>query len=442
MATSVIEGRRVLEGSRWNVIEVLGEGGGGTVFLCVDTGLVKDLGEVGLQIMDATAGRMTAQHGGFGDPGFKDERCTAPSFLGHLLRAVRAGSGLAAVKVPSPGSMQPTESERFGREIRAMKLQRHPALIRLFDHDSNSTPKWFAMEYHPGGDLEREQNREQYLGKPLAVLRAIRPIAEGLRLLHEQRMVHRDVKPKNIFVADDGRLVLGDFGIVFMDGEARLTGATIQSKDWVPDWVRFGDLASYTSVVDVFMLARVAYFLISGEKVMSSQFDDAVDRLRQRFPDERGLGATLSLLRRCIVNKERDCAIPNGGAFADEIDQLLLDDATPTQARLLFSFFSENGIRLVARQPRTGMRPLVGLDHTKVLVNPTAREFHARARCSIQSMSIAFALGGNTSASVTLNGGSWSEPVVLQTPRLQGWQDFSVMADGLASLTGFLLYAQ
>ena len=310
MRISLDDAQRILSGSSWTVIEALGEGGGGTVFLCVHTGLVKDLRAVGLQIMDAVDLRKTARGGGFPDPGFEDKTAVAPAFLGHLLHAIRGGHGLSAVKIPSQEAMQSTESERFVREIAAMKGQCDPSLIRLLDHDGKSPAKWLAMEYHPRGDVERPENRTNYLGKPLAVLRALKPIAEGLEILHDRRIIHRDVKPKNIFVADDGHLVLGDFGIALSDDDsARLTGATIQSKDWVPDWVRFKKQAQYSPAVDVFMLARVAHFLISGEKVMSSQLAGEVEDLKRRFPDAQGFDATMELLRKCIVSQEKDCAL-------------------------------------------------------------------------------------------------------------------------------------
>ena len=54
--------------------------------------------------------------------------------------------------------------------------------------------------------------------------RAFRPLAHAVSTLHKQDMVHRDIKTENIFVATDGRLVLGDFGIVFFkDGHGRVT---------------------------------------------------------------------------------------------------------------------------------------------------------------------------------------------------------------------------
>lgn len=250
---------------------------------------MKDLNNVGWQIIQATLGRIEDRRGGREGPKFMDEKAVFPSFLGHLLVEARNHRGTSAVKIPRSDVTKATDSLRFQREIEAMEQHQHSALVCLFDHDTKNPPAWFAMEYHPRGEIGLEANRKQYIGNPLAALRAIRPIADGLGLLHRNTFVHRDVKPKNIFVGDDG--VLGDFGIVLPGEDAtRMTGATIHSRDWVPDWVRFDNLATYKPVVDVFMLAKVLFFLISGgNNVMSSQADDAFDALAAKYPNSQGL---------------------------------------------------------------------------------------------------------------------------------------------------------
>jgi hypothetical protein len=77
-------------------------------------------------------------------------------------------------------------------------------------------------------------------GDVLGSLLAFRSLLEAVAKLHEKGYVHRDIKPDNIFVADDGHLVLGDFGLVIEPGAAdgRLTDTyeNVGSRDWMPGW--------------------------------------------------------------------------------------------------------------------------------------------------------------------------------------------------------------
>src|SRR5207247_1648122 len=96
-------------------------------------------------------------------------------------------------------------------------------------------------------------------------------------------------KPKNIFIAPNDQLVLGDFGIIFPnDGEERITkqGTLEFSRDWIPDWVRFAEIDKYGPKIDVFMVARVLYYMLSGgQKVLASQLNEDPFNLVQLLPE-------------------------------------------------------------------------------------------------------------------------------------------------------------
>jgi len=454
MTITLDQARTKLTGSPWSPVELIGEGGGGAVFLCARTSIGQDLDAYGSLLMNTTANHLGS--GRFG-PQPADPKAVIPGLVGRLLLAAHTRSGIAAVKIPHVPATGGAEDLRFQREIQAMKQHKHPALIRLFDTDARTPPTWFAVEYHSRGDLQQEVNREKYIGNPLAVLEDIRPIADGLGMLHRSGFVHRDVKPKNVFVADDGHLVLGDFGIV-LPGEdvTRITGAEIHSRDWVPDWVRFGDLPTYTKVVDVFMLAKVIYFLVSGgDNVMASQAERAFSALLTKFPNARGLEATLSLLRKCIVLQEEECTISDGAALAAEIDRLLAAETIDPRARLLFSFLS---MSLSTGQPLSQNRvlsenqplpPIQGLSGLQVFVSPSACEFVARARSFGQNSVLEYRIGNATSKRVALpatggsHPGTWSDPIHLRATKgvPVGWQELSVGGAGPSDISGFMLYA-
>jgi serine/threonine protein kinase len=107
--------------------------------------------------------------------------------------------------------------QRLEREIEVLKSVQDPGILRLID--ANVSERWFVSEYHPGGSLAHYTDR--YRGDALSALKAFRSVVEGVAVLHEKGCVHRDIKPSNVFIAADGRLVLGVFGVVFFEDQDR-----------------------------------------------------------------------------------------------------------------------------------------------------------------------------------------------------------------------------
>jgi flagellar motility protein MotE (MotC chaperone) len=113
------------------------------------------------------------------------------------------------------------------REARAMARVRHPAIVNILDIFFDDGDPWIVMEYICGRSLDaiiKSANRE---GRPLdeQMIAAIGlPVLGGLCAAHRASVVHRDVKPANILVADDESIFLVDFGIARIAGDVPLTG--------------------------------------------------------------------------------------------------------------------------------------------------------------------------------------------------------------------------
>ena len=116
-----------------------------------------------------------------------------------------------------------------------MQESEHPNLIELLVVDADS--KWYVSKFYSGGVLTKSTD---YTADVVASLRAIRPLVEAVAELHAAGYVHRDIKPDNVFIADDGSLVLGDFGLVHFEdeGHTRLSDIweNVGSRDWMPPW--------------------------------------------------------------------------------------------------------------------------------------------------------------------------------------------------------------
>lgn len=280
----------------WIPLALLGEGGGGKVYLCAKAELVKTIEE----LMQETRGSVSIAG--------KRSKLAGKVIKDLSNSLVTRRDALAALKIPKANG-DSAVYERLKREITAMSAINHPALIRLFTSDENNPPEWFAMECHSRGTLN--DSVALYQGDIVNTLQSIRPIAEAIAQLHKKGFIHRDIKPNNIFLTDRGNLVLGDFGIVFpREGSMdRLTTVeqSLFSRDWIPDWARFSD-ATPQPKIDVFMLAKVIYFMATGgEKVLASQLDEDEFDISIRLHESNGAVQLQKFLLQCITTKEKNC---------------------------------------------------------------------------------------------------------------------------------------
>jgi hypothetical protein len=196
---------------RWRLVELLGSGGQATVWLAED----RMLGQrVALKILRAGA----------------DERTRA----------------------------------RWLEEVRQGRRLSHPNLIRIHDVVEASDRPVAVMELVPGGTLA-ERVLEHGAQPVDDVVRWAREVLEVLGYLHEQRIVHRDVKPSNLLVAEDGRVKLSDLGLVrSLDRDSDLT-ATMEGvgtpRFMAPEQLR-GEPPS--PACDLYSLGVTMYQLLTG----------------------------------------------------------------------------------------------------------------------------------------------------------------------------------
>ncbi|MBQ1049715.1 protein kinase [Micromonospora sp. C51] len=110
------------------------------------------------------------------------------------------------------------------REARTAARLNHPNVVRVYDVVAEADEPWIVMEYVPSRTLQDLLDADGPLS-PQRTARIGLALLDALRAAHDAGVLHRDVKPANVLVADDGRVLLTDFGLaVFDDGDQTMTG--------------------------------------------------------------------------------------------------------------------------------------------------------------------------------------------------------------------------
>jgi serine/threonine protein kinase len=179
----------------------------------------------------------------------------------------------AAVKVIDERySNDPAYSERFVREARAMASWRHPNIPQVYQAGVEQGISFYAMEYVQGQDLEkllkriRETDRMLFFEDVVAIARAI---ADALDYAHQKGSIHRDVKPANVLISEDDRILLTDFGLV-LNMSMGTQGEVFGSPHYIaPEQARSSAMAVPQS--DLYSLGIMLYEMLVGQV----PFDDS-----------------------------------------------------------------------------------------------------------------------------------------------------------------------
>jgi serine/threonine protein kinase len=169
-----------------------------------------------------------------------------------------------ALKVMAPHlALDPEFERRFEREAITVANLRHPNIVTVYDIGEANGLRYIAMEYVRGRTLHAIIRERGALGLAIAIS-IIAPVADALDHAHAQGAVHRDVKPHNILIDIEGRVLLTDFGIAQAPDGERLTRTGIFMG--TPEYIS-PEQASAQRVdgrSDLYSLAIVTYEIITG----------------------------------------------------------------------------------------------------------------------------------------------------------------------------------
>lgn len=256
-----------------------------------------------------------------------------------------------AIKVIRRDAFPPEDLDmllkRFEREAKALGKLSHPNIVGVIDYGEHEGSPYLVMVYVGGGTLKDR------LGYPLPpmkwrdAVRMLLPIARALEYVHERGIINRDVKPSNILMTEDGQPLLSDFGLAKLfekDKESTSitgTGMGIGTPDYMAPEQWTGEP---TAQSDLYSLGVVLYEMVTGHRpytadtpagILLKQATESLPLPKTYIPD---LPQNVeSVLLKALAKDPAD-RYPDVRTFAQELDNLLAGravDATNTRPEIL-----------------------------------------------------------------------------------------------------------
>jgi tRNA A-37 threonylcarbamoyl transferase component Bud32 len=207
--------------------------------------------------------------------------------------------------------------ERFRREARAVAQLNHPHIVTVIDAGEDDNTPYIVFEYVEGETLKDRIRRHGRLPVSEAIAYAIE-IARALGVAHERGIVHRDVKPQNVLVDEEGSAKVTDFGIARTLDQEGLTadGRVLGTTDYVSPEQALGH--SVTGQSDLYSLGIVLFEMLTGDVPFKgdNQVAVAMKHVREQLPDVQIRRPEVSSALAAVVDR----------ATAKDLDHRYADD--------------------------------------------------------------------------------------------------------------------
>ena len=191
-------------------------------------------------------------------------------------------------------SVDPVNLLRFQREANAASKLNHPHIVEIFDVGEEDGRHYIVMEVVRGKTLKELVQARGALDVKEAIM-IMRQIISAVAHAHTHNIIHRDIKPQNILVKDDGTIKIADFGIAMAMDAIQLTqvDSVMGSVHYMAPECARGEIASVQS--DVYALGIVFYELLSGQVPFAAEVSVqvALKHMQEDFPSVRSLNPAI-----------------------------------------------------------------------------------------------------------------------------------------------------
>jgi hypothetical protein len=233
-----------------------------------------------------------------------------------------------AVKVMTAGAADLDARARFEQEARAAARLAHPNIVVVYELGEHEGAPFMALELLEGIDLQHAIETG-VRPDPRATLPLVLQVLAGLAHAHEHGIVHRDVKPSNVFLPTGRPAKVMDFGVARLAGHGTTTAGTIVGTPnyMSPEQVAGGQLDGRS---DLFSTGLILYELVTGERAIAADtVIAAMYKIAHETPDLSKIpdGASWEGLRRVMEHalaRDRDARYPAAAAMAEDLAAALV----------------------------------------------------------------------------------------------------------------------
>ena len=207
---------------------------------------------------------MSVEPPAFVPPGYTVLRKLGSGQTSHVYLARQRSRGEVALKLPRQDlQSQPVLRRMFENEVQITQALKNPHVVQALEGYPTGPQAFLALEYCSGGTLDQLLLEQGRLGLERAA-QLILDVAQGLWHSHQRQVLHRDVKPANVFLTGDGRAKLGDFGTgIFLTDNKRLEERVGTAFYMAPELFE-GKPSNISS--DIYSLGVLAYEVLAGER--------------------------------------------------------------------------------------------------------------------------------------------------------------------------------
>ncbi len=238
-------------------------------------------------------------------------------------------------------SSDPVTLVRFQREANAASKLNHPNVVDVYDVGEFEGRHYIVMEYIRGRTLKQLISQRGALDKKEAVDIMIQ-LTSAVQHAHENHIIHRDIKPQNVLVKDDGTVKITDFGIALAHDAVQLTqsDAVLGSAHYLAPETTRGEPA--TNQIDIYALGIVFYELLCGSVPFQGEnpVQIAMKHLREEMPGIREFNPTLPQSIENIITKatvkNRKQRYQSAQELLDDLQKCLLPEYADVE-KLVFA---------------------------------------------------------------------------------------------------------
>ena len=243
-----------------------------------------------------------------------------------------------AFKILSLSTTSPIAMKRFEREFKICSHLLHPNIIETYDSGLYNSSPYMVMDYIQGKPIDTYiKEHDPAYGTPNKrnynlCVKLIAQIAHALEYVHKQKIYHRDVKPSNILVCDDGKPVLIDFGIAkFQHSQSlALTRETevIGTCIYMPPEQAEGKNIQFDNRSDIYSLGVVLYELVTEKQIFTGSFLQIINKILSSEPIapteiRSDIPKALEKIIMHAIEKDRDYRYQTAQEFADALEEYL-----------------------------------------------------------------------------------------------------------------------